>query len=342
MNIRLRNTIIYGIFLLIVFLFSMTHYFGDEVTFPVEKNQARSFDGLIFDEPVNITNLTVKRSVEADQNENLYKYDIHFNYTGDPSDLRILNTPVRQIFFPEDVMASRSNATLKGEYDKVNQAIIPSLSTTEWFTKLNDSKFLAKSEIRVPLNETTNEYDFTIYTKPRELVLQNDKYLAEVGIFISNAKMGKFTDDIQLIDKDLSPKTTTKEESGIYINALEIVNDSVAKSLNRNHNVGMGLFIISVIMVLATIWINRPQLMPLRIVGMFLTILSFAPFLNKGVSNMAAIIILPVLTFIGYVLTKLFGRRRFVIKANDLKQALGISLIFLLVSVLVFIVPRGL
>lgn len=319
----------------------MTHYFGDEVTFPIEKNQAKSFDGLIFDEPVNISNLTVKRSVETDQNENLYKYDIHFNYSGDPSDLRILNTPVRQIFFPEDVIASRSNATLKGEYDKINQAIIPSLSTAEWFTKLSDDKFLAKSEIRLPLDEEINEYDFTIYTKPRDLVLQTDKTLAEVGVFITNAKMGKFTDDVHLADDDLSPKMTTKEESGIYVNALEIVNDPVAKNMKLGHNVGMFVFIISVIMVLASIWINRPQLMRLRVVGIFLNILSFAPFLNKGVSNVGALVVLPILTFIAYVLTQLFGRRKFVLKANDFKRALGVALIFLVVSIFVFIVPRG-
>ncbi len=223
MNIRLRNTIIYGIFLLIVFLFTLTPYFGDEVTLPVEKNQARSFDGLIFDEPVNISNLSVKRSVETDKSENLYKYDIHFNYSGDASDLRILSTPVRQIFFPDNVVASRSNATLKGEYDKINRAIIPSLSTADWFAKLTEDKFLATSEIRLPLNEKIGEYDFTVYTKPRELVLQTDKTLAEVGIFITNAKMVKFTEDVHLADANLSPKTTTKEESGIYVNALEIV-----------------------------------------------------------------------------------------------------------------------
>ena len=321
MNKKMQNVILFGIFLLIVFSSILTQFFGASILYPSITKENTSFDGLIFDQPVNISNLSLVRSIEKDQEENLYKYDIRFTYTGDPSDLRILNTPVRQIYFPEGVSPSRSNATLKGEYDKINQSILESLHLKDRYTIDEDFKFLTKSEIRVPLSEDVGEYSFTVYTSPREFTYQGDKKLSDIGVFITNAKCEKFTDNLGIgkNEKNLKPVTNTKSQSGTFINSLELIDESNVKSTNIINKVTTALFILSIVAVLLTIAFMNKNLKFLTLLGIYVSIITMPSLFNKGLSNVAVLLILPALGYLGYLINNLIYKDKMQLKNKDFK-----------------------
>lgn len=341
MNKKLQNVIIFGIFLLLVFSMTLTKFFSAEILYPSINKENTSFDGLIFDQPVNVSNLSLIRSIENDNEENLYKYDISFTYTGDPTDLRILNSPVRQIFFPEGVTPSRSNATLKGEYDKVNKSILESLHLKDIYSLDDDFKFLTKSEIRVPLSEKVGEYSFTIYTSPRQITGQGDKFLGDIGIFITNAKVQKFTDNLGLKEKNLKPITNTKTQSGTFINSLELVDQGNVSSQKTFTKVSTALFILSVLAVLLIIAFLDKKFKWASLIAIYLILITGASVFNKGLTNTAIFLILPILSYIGYLVNSLLYNEKMELKSKDFKQALGMTIVFFFLCVLIFIVPRG-
>ena len=113
MNERIKKLVVFAIFILVLMLASLTAFFSKSLMWPnAEVN--REFDGILFNNADGVENLQVSRSLEKGANENLIKYDIKFNYTGEDSTARILGTPNRQIFFDEGVGFSKSKVKLNG------------------------------------------------------------------------------------------------------------------------------------------------------------------------------------------------------------------------------------
>lgn len=342
MNKKLQNGIIFAIFLLIVFLSTLLQAFRSDILYPSMVQENSSFDGLIFDNPVNVSDFSVVRSIEKSGDSNLFKYDVSFHYSGDRSDVRILNTPVRQIYLPEGVEPSRSNATLKGEYEKVNQSILESMNLKNIYGLDSDFAFLAKSEMRISLNEDVGEYQMTVYTAPREITYTGHKKLADAGVFITNARTERFTDNLGIRDKGIKPFTNTKTQSGIYVNSLEIVNQNTVNTANLLDKVSAAFFVIGFVLVVATIFLGKKNLFPVTLVGMYLTLLSMPGLLSKGGSNLGILVIFPVLSFLAYLGAKLIHKPKLKLEAKDFKQALGATILFFFLCILLFIVPRGL
>lgn len=342
MNIKIRNTIIFGVFLLILFAFSFTQAFGKDRLYPPEENQATPFDGLVFDQATSIDNLAVTRSLEKGQDGPLIKYDISFSHEGDPADVRILNTPVRNIFLPEGVQASLSKVTLKGDYQGLSASILENLELQDRYKKLDSFDFLPLSQTRIPLDEDIGDYAFTVYTLPRDFVYGQGQVLSSLGVFITNAQVDKFSDQLGLEeDSDLEPVAKTQRQEGTYVNSLELIDRQAVSRISTKEKLALVIFIISLALVLAGIWLEAPLADKLLSPGLALAVLSIHPALSSGVSALGAMIILPIMAGLGHVIGRVFKRDRLVFEVKDFQQALAILIGVFIISTFVFIVPRG-
>lgn len=342
MNRKLKNIVLFGIFLALLFLSTLTGFFGTEYAWPAAKNQPTSFDGLIFDEPANVSNLNVVRTVRDENGTSYIKYDIDFSYTGEPSNMRILGIPARQIYFPEGVVAKKSNVTLKGEYDKVNENIFEKLKLKDLYKKRDDYFFKSISEIRVPMREKVKDYSFTVYSRPRTLNYRGNDLLAETAVFLSNARMDKFT-DLELTKKDsgITAQTKTDSQSGIYINSLELIRDKAVSRLSIGSNINSILFIASTLVLLVLLWLDKEKLKILYMVLMMVVLATFHPFIDSGVSTAGVLVIYPIYAFIATLLSKLMSRDEIKITKNELKQGVAFTLVFFVITLIVIIIPRA-
>ncbi|MDO5713792.1 MAG: hypothetical protein Q4Q07_05110 [Tissierellia bacterium] len=342
MNRKLKNIVIFGIFLLLLFLSTFSSFFGTEYNWPLASNRSTSFDGLIFDEPANVSNLNVTRSVREEEGNVLIKYDVGFSYTGEPSNMRILGTPVRQIYFPEDVQPRKSNVTLKGEYGKVNENLFTKLKLKDLYTKRDDYGFTTNSELRVPMREAIKDYKFTVYESPRSLVYRGKTKLADTAVFLTNGRIEKFTDAKLAEEKSgISPSTKTDSQSGLYINSLELIHDKAVKNLSLVANINSVLFIGSTLVLLVLLWLDKEKLQPLYMVLMMIILVTFHRFIDSGVSTKAVLLIYPIYAFIAACLSKLMGKDEIWLSKNELKQSIGFTIIFFVLILIIIIIPRA-
>ncbi|MDO5036955.1 MAG: hypothetical protein Q4E37_01505 [Tissierellia bacterium] len=343
MDIKIRNIIIFGIFLVILLGLNFTGAFGQGLLYSQEKNEATAFDGLVFDQPANVKDLRITRGTEGDKRGHVIKYDVSFSYEGGPSDLRILNSPVRTIFFQEGVQPSLSKATLKGDYEEINRSLQENLKLADHYKKLDSFGFLAQSQIRLPLKEEVGDYTFTVYTKPRDFIYGRDKRLAEIAVFLTNARVEKFTDDLGL-DKasGLEAASKTEKIAGSYVNSLELMDKASLSKISTWTKIARVLFIGGLILVLATIWLNQVKLRGLTSLGFGLVLLTLYPAIGSGVSSLGSMVIMPIMAFIGHLMVRLFPRKKLALEGKDFKQALALGLVFFFVATFVYIVPRGL
>ena len=100
MDKKIKNYIIYAVFIVLLFLSTLFKSFSTDVLWPKDQNYKGSFDGIIFSDPQDIAGLNVTRTIFKENNKDLVKYDISFLYEGDFGNLRILGNPVGQIFLP--------------------------------------------------------------------------------------------------------------------------------------------------------------------------------------------------------------------------------------------------
>ena len=343
MNRKLKNIVIFGIFLLLLFLSTFTSFFGSSYNWPEEYNKTTSFDGLIFDEPANVSNLNVTRSVQDEEGKILIKYDVAFSYTGEPSNLKVLGTPVRQVYFPENVQPRKSNVTLKGEYGKVNENLFAKLQLKDLYTKLENHAFTTNSELRIPMRETVKDYKFTVIQEPRSLVYRGKTKLADTSVFLTNGRIEKFTDTKLAKDKsELTPSTKTDSQSGLYINSLELINDQKVKNLSLVNNVNSILFIGATLLLLVLLWLDKERLRLFYMILMMVILITFHGFIDTGVSTKAVLLIYPIYAFIAACLSKLMGKDEIKLSKNECKQSLGFTLIFMVVMLIIIIIPRAL
>ena len=161
MNKKVKNLILYLVLFLILFAFSFTPLFGTEELWNKKKNEPTPFHGIYFDIPTNVSNLKVIRSADIDDTETEISYDVEFEYQGADSSMRIIGILERQAFFGEGVVPKHSKATLKGEYESINETLFNErLKLKDLYKKTKDYKFKSISEIRVPLTESNGKYKF--------------------------------------------------------------------------------------------------------------------------------------------------------------------------------------
>ena len=342
MNRKLKNMVILVLFLVILFITTFTGAFGHQYEWPQVDKDEGIFHGLIFDTPTNVSNLNVVRSVDKKEKDPMVRYDVQFTYAGENSNMRILGVPNRHVFLPEGVQAHRSNVTLKGEYDKINQNLFDKLSTKDLLEKEGVSSLRAISELRVPLTAQVTDYAFTIYEKPIQLYSRNYDKLADLSVFITNARMDRFTDS-SVAKKGDALKVNTKSDSqaGTYVNHLERIEEGKLNKISLRKNIFTILFIVSLLGSLVLIWLDKEKLFYAVMILMMIMIPSFYPLMDTGVSTLAMLLLYPLLAFIAAVATKVMHYDQVKVSVNDLKQSLAFTIIFFILNMLIFILPRA-
>ena len=342
MNRKLKNLVVLALFLVILFVSTFTGAFGHQYEWPQLDKDQGNFHGLIFDVPTNVSNLNVVRSIDQNEKDPLVRYDIQFTYTGDNSNMRILGVPNRHVYLPEGVQAHRSNVTLKGEYDKINQNLFEKLSTSGLLKKEGLSSFRAVSQMRVPLSSKVADYSFTVYEKPIPLFSRNYDKLADLSVFITNARMDRFTDS-NIAKKGSNLKVNTKADSqaGTYVNHLERIDEGKLNNISLKKNICTILFILSLLGTVLFIWLDKNKLFYGAMIFMMIMIPSFYPLMDVGVSTLAMLLLYPLLAFIAALASKLMHYDQVKITTNDLKQSLAFTILFFILNMLIFILPRA-
>lgn len=339
MQKQLKNGIIFVVFLLLCFLLTFSPLMTDKVVLSPDEAKNAAFDGLIFDDPTAIDSLQVTRRIEKGP-KTLYRYDVKFHYQGKDSSVRVLGVPVRNIYLPKGANGSKSKVTLKGEYDKINGAVYDNLQMKNLLDK-EKIAFQATSEMRIPLSEDVEDYAFTIVTDPATVTANTGKTLADIGVFLTNVKMEKFSDALGIEDKGLRPETSTKTQSGIYMNTLELIDGKVMSRTTSAKTVAVAASVIAVVCGLALLLLDKGKLLPVVYVAMVLFAFAVPVVRLKAPSNVGIFIGMPLLAFVGYLLFKLMTRSRLKLKAVDFRQALGMAIVVFVLATYIFAVPRG-
>ncbi len=339
MQKQLKNGIIFVVFLLLCFLLTFSPLMTDKVVLSPDEAKNAAFDGLIFDDPTAIDSLQVTRRIEKGP-KTLYRYDVKFHYQGKDSSVRVLGVPVRNVYLPKGANGSKSKVTLKGEYDKINGAVYDNLQMKNLLNK-EKITFQTTSEMRIPLSEDVEDYAFTIVTDPATVTANTGKTLADIGVFLTNVKMEKFSDALGIEDKGLRPETSTKTQSGVYMNTLELIDGKVMSRTTSAKTVAVAAAVIAVVCGLALLLLNKNKLLPVVYVAMVLFAFAIPVARLKAPSNAGIFIGMPLVAFVGYLLFKLMTRSRLKLKTVDFKQALGMAIVVFVLATYIFAVPRG-
>ncbi len=339
MQKQLKNGIIFVVFLLLCFLLTFSPLMTDKVVLSPDEAKNAAFDGLIFDDPTAIDSLQVTRRIEKGPKV-LYRYDVKFHYQGKDSSVRVLGVPVRNIYLPKGANGSKSKVTLKGEYDKINGAVYDNLQMKNLLNKEKIS-FQATSEMRIPLSEDVEDYAFTIVTDPATVTAHTGKTMADIGVFLTNVKMEKFSDALGIEDKGLRPETSTKTQSGVYMNTLELIDGKVMSRTSTAKTVAIAASVIAVVCGMALLLLDKVKLLPVVYVAMVFFAFAIPVARLKAPSNAGIFIGLPLVAFVGYLLFKLMTRSRLKLKAVDFRQALGMAIVVFVLATYIFAVPRG-
>lgn len=338
MSKKLKNFILFVVFIAILFVSTFSSQFSNEILWSNERNDGGGFSGLLFKNPVEISDLVVSRAIENKDKNTLIRYDVEFNFSGDNSSLRILGVPVRQVFFNDGIVPKHSSVTLKGDYDKINEQLFNNkLKHRELYKNIKDYNYKAISEIRVPLDKNIEKYSFSIYYEPTDLVYNKKNIVAENSVFITNARVQKFIN----VSKDVEGESLNFSQSGFYINAQEILNKAQISKISVINNIDSVVFVISIICVLILIWLDKKKWNKLYTLFLLLILLTFHRFLGLGVSTLAVLIFYPVLAYIAACISRLMGKEELKLTKKELKQNLAYTIIFFIVTLIIIIIPRA-
>lgn len=339
MNKKIKNFIIYGVFLLILASCLFTPWFGGEYLWMPEKNKPVPFSGIYFNIPTNINNLKIRRSENTSNGMDLISYDVDFEYIGNDSSMRIIGKLGEQAFFGDSVVPRHSKATLKGEYDAINNILFDErLSYGDLYKKLENYKFASTSEIRVPLSESVKDYKFRISYFPKELVYSNNNKLSTLSVFLTNARVDNFTDSEHINQSEVQ----SFNESGMYVNVLEQYNEGKINSINFWRNVNNVIFILSTIVVLGLIWLDRTSNPYILILLMMANALTLYRFFEIGITTYGVLIAFPLLGILSVISGRLMSRENFVFNKYDFTQSLGGAILLLIFAILLYILPKTL
>lgn len=337
MSKKLKNLILFGIFIVILFLSTVSSAFDTDVLWS-NGEENRKFGGLLFKNPVEISDLVVSRTIEEENNKNLVRYDVNFKFSGTESSLRILGLPAKQVFLNNGIVPRHSVVKLKGDYDKINEQLFENkLKHSELYKKVKDFNYNASSEIRVPLNGEVEEYSFSIYYKPDELVYNDKHVVAENTVFITNARVNKFVN----ASKDIEGDNPTFSQSGFYVNAQEIINGGTISRISLLNNVDSVVFVVAIIGVLILIWLENKKFEKFYSLLYLIILFTFYRFLGLGSSAIGVLVIYPILGYIACLFAKLMTKEGYKgIKKKEYKQCLGIDILFYVISIIIVLIPR--
>ncbi|MDY3117984.1 MAG: hypothetical protein SOW18_00405 [Peptoniphilus sp.] len=335
----LKNGILFVVFFILCFLLTFTPLITDKVALSSEDEKSAAFDGLIFDDPTRIDNLQVTRRIEKGP-KILYRYDVKFRYQGQDTSVRVLGVPVRNVYLPKGTNGSKSKVKLKGEYDKINGAVYDNLQLKNLLNK-DQLAFQPSSEMRIPLSEDVEDYAFTIVTDPTTVTAYTGRTIADIGVFLTNGKMEKFSDALGLEDKGLRPETSTKTQSGVYVNTLELINASAMSRARVVKTVAVVASVLSFVLGVAVILFDKQKIFPFVYVAMVVFSFAIPAVRLQAPTNAGIFIGMPVAAFVGYLAFKLMTRSKMKLKAVDLRQALGMAIVVFILATYVFAVPKG-
>lgn len=341
MNKKIKNYIIYGIFILLLFLSTLAKSFSSEVFWPSAKNMPVPFDGILFNDPQDIQNLTVTRAIANENNRNYVKYDISFDYIGDFGDFRILGNPIGQTFFPEGISPVFSDVELKGDYDKINSSLFTeNLKLKDLYKKVKNYNFMATSKIRVPLKKEVTQYNFTVKSEPKHLNYGKKGTISENSVFITNARVDSFKDTTKPKD-GIKNESKNFNQSGYYVNSLEIINEKAVSSISTANTINSIVFVLSIICMLLLLWLNSKKSQIPYMILMMLSVITVHRFLDRGASVFGMLIIWTILAYIGAVISNIYGRDEITVMKKDLKRSLAWTIIFFVIVLIIFIIPRA-
>lgn len=338
MNERIKKLVVFAIFILVLMLASLTAFFSKSLMWPnAEVN--REFDGILFNNADGVENLQVSRSLEKGANENLIKYDIKFNYTGEDSTARILGTPNRQIFFDEGVGFSKSKVNLKGDFDKINKSLFEEklkLKVKDFYNKTDNKDFKSVSEVKLALKEKVGEYEFTVYYKPNPLYFSGGQKVEDASIFVTNAKVENWTESI----KSSNSVKEAYTNSGYYVNKIELINQGLINKISLINTASTVIFLVLTLGVIALIWFDRGNFQ-IYLGALFLMIPAFYRFIDKGTSNLGVLIAYPILGLIASIAARfLASDGDFTFGNKEMKQSVAFLLMYFVFSLVLFVIPR--
>jgi len=337
MNERIKRLVVFAIFLFILVILSFTAFFNKSLLWPNSGVQ-REFDGILFNNSDGVEGLQVTRSVEGDGLEKLIKYDIKFSYTGEDSTARILGTPVRQIFFGDDVTYNKSKVELKGDFDKINSSLFEEkmkLKVKDFYNKTDNKEFKAVSSIKLDLSEKVGDYNFTVYYAPNPLYFSGGQLVEDASIFITDAKVDNFSETTKAKDSIKEAYTN----SGYYINKLELIDQGLVNKISLLNTISTVAFLLLAVAVCALIWFNKGNFF-IYLGAMLIMIPTFYRFIDKGTSNFGILIAYPILGFVAAICAKLMDNKEFKLGVNDIKQSVAFGLIYFVICTVIFIIPR--
>lgn len=338
MNKRIKKLIIFAIFLLVLMLVSLTAFFSKSLMWP-NSNVEREFDGILFNNSDGVENLQVARSVVNEGSEKLIKYDIKFNYTGEDTTARIMGTPIRQIFFGEGANFSKSKVKLKGDFDKINKSLFEEklkLKVKDFYNKTENKDFKAVSEVKLDLSEKIGEYAFEVYYNPNPLYFSGGQKVEDASIFVTNAKVENWTETTKSTDSVKEAYTN----SGYYINKLELIDQGLINKISLINTISTVAFLVLTLAVIALIWLDKGSF-PIYLGALFIMIPAFYRFMDKGTSNLGLLIIYPILGFIASIVARfLAADDDLTFGTKEMKQSLAFLLMYFVLSVVLFIIPR--
>ncbi|WBW49720.1 hypothetical protein O6R05_06880 [Peptoniphilus equinus] len=332
MNRKLKDLILLGIFIVILFISTISNQFSTDILWK-QDNSVREYQGLLFNAPADITGLKVSR---GNTQEGLVTYNVEFSYIGSGSGLRILGTPVRQVFFDEGLTPKHSEVKLRGDYSKINDLLVNEKLTVKPHGD-NVPPFEARSTMRVDLDPEVEHYAFTLHYAPLETNYRMTDKVADTSVFITNAKVDKFTNS----QTNTDAKTTTFSESGFTVNVEENQNSSTMSHVTFLDTVSKVVFIGAALGVVALIYLTRREHHALVIVLMMLMVLSFYRMLDMGATTIGTLVVMPIVFYIGTVLARFMGKERLHVNGKELKQNLAFTVVFFVAALVLIVLPQA-
>lgn len=338
MNKKVKNTILYAILFVILFISTFSKMFDVANIWEPDKNVGSSFNGIYFEKPSYVSNMKVVRSLVNENGVDKLFYDIEFVYSGQDSNMRIIGDVSEQAFFGDGVVPKHSNVTLKDQYDDINTELFNDrLVLKDYYKKTPDYNFKSSSSIRVPLNEEVNTYKFRLTYTPRYLVHEDD-VIAKTGVFLTNARVDQFTHN-----KDAKSTDELNQQSfsnaGMTANVVEAYDSGAVSKIETVRKINNVIFTISVLAMLALIWLSKKTNEFAAIGLMFVTILTFYKFFGVGVAAVATYTALPLIAFIAVLIGKQMPKKDFKFNKYDFSQALVGAVLFCILSIIVFVLP---
>lgn len=337
MSRKLKNVILFGIFIVILFLSTLTRQFSTDILWKQDENSAKEFQGILFQNPSDVTNFRVSRSSVDGYDGNLIKYNVEFSYIGDGSSFRVLGTPVRQIFFEAPIEAKYSVANLKGDYDKISNMLFNEKLSLKLPLDPKETKLQAKSEIRVKLDSEVENYNFSLYYTPMDIKYRQKDIVSRTSVFLTNAKVDKFTN----LQKVTDAQNVSFSDSGFTVNAEEFKDNSKLSGISILNNLSRIIFIVSTLLVLALIWIDKKNVLSINILLTMLMTLTFYRLLDMGATSIGALVIMPIIGYIATCISRLMSKDTLKLTSKELKQNLAYTIVFFIVILIVVIIPRA-